>query len=295
VVLLRDRDDRLLLVRQPPAEGWSLPGGLLDRREQPRDAAVREVREEIGVTLDPEAVTPIVPNAHVNPWVQQVDLIFTATVDADATALTVDRVEIGEARWFALDALPPLTGPTFRLLGRAGLVSPEASPGRPAPPADALNAPPDAAPTPSTPATARPPADPATPPAAEQAAAEQAAAEQAAAEQAAAEPAAASPPAAAPPATAPPATAPPATASPTSSATVMGAVLDGGAERTDAVLAEPGEAFADPEAPTPTPPASSQAPSDTEAAATGDTGATASGHSGAATSRSDAPAGGERS
>ncbi|SHN42265.1 ADP-ribose pyrophosphatase YjhB, NUDIX family [Cryptosporangium aurantiacum] len=131
MVLLRDHDDRLLLVRQPPSTGWSLPGGLLDRHEHPRDAAVREVREEIGVTLDADAVAPIVPNAHVNPFVQQVDLIFTATVDADATEVTVDQVEIGEARWFALDALPPLTGPTFRLLGRAGLLSPDGSPAHP--------------------------------------------------------------------------------------------------------------------------------------------------------------------
>ncbi|MFG1925692.1 NUDIX hydrolase [Cryptosporangium sp. NPDC048952] len=185
MVLLRDHDDRLLLVRQPPAAGWSLPGGLLDRREHPREAAVREVREEIGVELEPDSVTPIVPNAHVNPWVQQVDLIFTATVDAGEIALRVDEVEIGEAQWFALDALPSLTGPTFRLLGRAGLVSPDTTPATPATPAT---------PEPSPAPAAEPPSVGAAP------------------------------------------------------ATIVGAVLDGGADRTDAVLAEPGEAFADPEA-----------------------------------------------
>ncbi|WP_344649638.1 NUDIX hydrolase [Cryptosporangium japonicum] len=243
MVLLRDHDDRLLLVRQPPATGWSLPGGLLDRREHPRDAAVREVREEIGVSLDPDTVTPIVPNAHVNPWVQQVDLIFTATVDADDIVLTVDEVEIGEARWFTLEALPPLTGPTFRLLGRAGLVSPDAAPDAPSPAPEALPA-----------AGSRP--DPADAPDASSASV-------AGQDESVAEPGsraddltkASESAADAEPSERNGAAvgavrqvgSPGAMSAP---ATVMGAVLDGGAERTDAVLAEPGEAFGDPEATT---------------------------------------------
>ncbi|MFI5953493.1 NUDIX hydrolase [Cryptosporangium sp. NPDC051539] len=131
VVLLRDHDDRLLLLQQPPQPGWSLPGGLLDKHEHPRDGGARELREETGVALPSEALTPIVPNAHVNPWVQEIDMVFTATVDSDATEVQVDGVEIQEAQWYSLDALPPLTGPTFRLLGRAGLVSGEGTPERP--------------------------------------------------------------------------------------------------------------------------------------------------------------------
>lgn len=128
-MLLRDHDERLLLVHQPPQPGWSLPGGLLNRREQPLDGAVREVREEIGVKLEPEALTPLVPNAQVNPRIQQVDLVFTATVDAATTRLTVDQTEIADARWFPVDDLPPLTGPTLRLLGRSGLGPRSTSPG----------------------------------------------------------------------------------------------------------------------------------------------------------------------
>jgi ADP-ribose pyrophosphatase YjhB (NUDIX family) len=121
VVLIRDHDERLLLVHQPPQPGWSLPGGLMNRRESPVAAAVREVREEIGLRLSPEQLTPTAPNAQVNPWIQQVDLVFTATVDAATAQITVDEVEIGAARWFPVDELPELTGPTMRLLGRCGL------------------------------------------------------------------------------------------------------------------------------------------------------------------------------
>lgn len=115
LVLLRDRDGRMLLLRQPPGSAWSLPGGLLNRGETPRDAAARELAEETGVRVDPSAVLPMSPNAQVNSDAQQVDLVFTATVDDPEIA--VDRVEVAEARWFSPDALPPLTPPTARLLG----------------------------------------------------------------------------------------------------------------------------------------------------------------------------------
>jgi 8-oxo-dGTP diphosphatase len=47
------RDDRILLTRLAPSvtseELWTLPGGGLDHGEDPRDAVVREVREETGL------------------------------------------------------------------------------------------------------------------------------------------------------------------------------------------------------------------------------------------------------
>ncbi len=121
VVLLRDQADRLLLVRQPPGYGWSLPGGLLDRGETPQAAAARELAEETGVRLPPATLRPTDPNAQVNAVSRQVDMVFTATVDASTTGLAVDSVEIIEAGWYAIDALPALTVSTARLLARYGI------------------------------------------------------------------------------------------------------------------------------------------------------------------------------
>jgi mutator protein MutT len=48
------RDDRVLLVqrgRQPSYGKWSIPGGLVELGESLQDAVVREVREEVGLTV----------------------------------------------------------------------------------------------------------------------------------------------------------------------------------------------------------------------------------------------------
>src|SRR5882724_11913642 len=50
-LLLRDERGRLLLVKPTYKGVWHLPGGLLEADESPRQAAHREVYEEIGVRL----------------------------------------------------------------------------------------------------------------------------------------------------------------------------------------------------------------------------------------------------
>jgi hypothetical protein len=47
--------------------------------------------------------------------------VFEASVPASTTPLSVDGAEVLEAAWHPLDALPRLTTPTARLLGRYGI------------------------------------------------------------------------------------------------------------------------------------------------------------------------------
>ena len=125
VVLVRDADapapGRLLLVRQPPGTGWSLPAGLMRRGERPIDAAARELGEETGIELTADDLTPAVPGAIVHsPQGRWVDNVFEARISPDVT-LRPDGAEVLEVAWYSLDTLPPLTNATARLLAHYGL------------------------------------------------------------------------------------------------------------------------------------------------------------------------------
>lgn len=52
-VLLRHPDNRILLVEPVYKDYWELPGGTVDADESPYDAAVRELREELGLSVTP--------------------------------------------------------------------------------------------------------------------------------------------------------------------------------------------------------------------------------------------------
>ncbi|WP_245745770.1 NUDIX domain-containing protein [Nocardia altamirensis] len=52
-VLFVDESDRVLLVEPTYKDYWELPGGVVEADESPYAAAVREVREELGLTIVP--------------------------------------------------------------------------------------------------------------------------------------------------------------------------------------------------------------------------------------------------
>lgn len=106
MVVIERSDGRLLFVRQSYRNKWGVPGGLLKRRESARDAAVREVFEEVGLRVEligaPGVVIDAVP--------QRVDVVFRAKPMAgtDLDALQPRSPEIQAIEWFAPNALPEL-------------------------------------------------------------------------------------------------------------------------------------------------------------------------------------------
>lgn len=102
------RDGQLLLVRRAidPGRGqWCFPGGYVDFGEDPRDAAVRECREEAGLTLADLVLLDVAFNGRV------IVITYAAQADADSQPRAADDADaIG---WFAPDALPPLAFDTM--------------------------------------------------------------------------------------------------------------------------------------------------------------------------------------
>lgn len=52
-VLFLNEEQQVLILRTSYKTHWEIPGGMVEHNESPRAAAVREVKEEIGLTLDP--------------------------------------------------------------------------------------------------------------------------------------------------------------------------------------------------------------------------------------------------
>ena len=104
-------EGRIILVRLRYAPGWRVPGGGRRADEVPMDAALRELREEIGMTSHGEA---------------RLACDFEESIDfkRDTASLVVVRDvryaprwswEVEQVREFPLDSLPPDISPTSAL------------------------------------------------------------------------------------------------------------------------------------------------------------------------------------
>ena len=99
-------DGSILLVRLSYREGWGLPGGLIERREDVAHCARREVREEVALEIDLVGAPAVV----VDSRPQRVDVVFRARPadGVDASGARPASAEIREARWFPAGELPTL-------------------------------------------------------------------------------------------------------------------------------------------------------------------------------------------
>ena len=106
-------DSRVLLVKRahPPLQAqWSIPGGVLEVGELVREAAIREVREETGLTVEPGELLGVYDRILRNPE-QRVQyhyvLIDFLCHRVGGELLAAD--DAAEVRWFAAEQLPSLS------------------------------------------------------------------------------------------------------------------------------------------------------------------------------------------
>ncbi|MGW0804402.1 NAD(+) diphosphatase [Nonomuraea sp. NPDC002799] len=101
IMLIRDEDDRCLLARGPqwPEGRLSILAGFVEPGESLEYAVIREVAEEVGITV----VNPRYLGSQ--PWPFPRSLMLGFFAEAVTTTLTPDREEIAEARWYSREEM----------------------------------------------------------------------------------------------------------------------------------------------------------------------------------------------
>lgn len=110
--LFVDGAGRVLLVRPTYKPYWEMPGGYVEPGESPRQACVREVREELGIS-------PTVGRLLVVDWAPAAGdgdrLLFVfdggSLSGAQAGAIRLQASELDAYAYYTLDELPGVTIP----------------------------------------------------------------------------------------------------------------------------------------------------------------------------------------
>ena len=70
-VALIDADDRVLIAQRPEGKAlaglWEFPGGKIDQGERPEEALIRELQEELGITVKEACLAPLTFASYAYP------------------------------------------------------------------------------------------------------------------------------------------------------------------------------------------------------------------------------------
>ena len=83
---------------------WTLPGGFVDYAEHPLEGAMREVLEELGVTVEitSEGLVQIAERIFTSEGVQFLSFTYKCTLES-AAVFQPKEDEIEEVRWFSIE------------------------------------------------------------------------------------------------------------------------------------------------------------------------------------------------
>jgi mutator protein MutT len=111
VLLLNDKDEILLVRNWLGHQRWTLPGGGIRRPETPRQAAIREVEEETGITL--QSVDQLGTFTNPYPEARFTVACFMAVIpETQPFTSRYRRLEVLDTSWFPVRRLPPNYSPT---------------------------------------------------------------------------------------------------------------------------------------------------------------------------------------
>ena len=122
--------DHILLVDHKNAQLWLPSGGHVEPEEDPRSTVVRELREELGLDIEPDTVGPpvmVTVTSTVGASSGHTDVsLWYAIRGSRESCITFDREEFHTVQWFAFNDVPlqrsdPHLGRFLAKLQRSGV------------------------------------------------------------------------------------------------------------------------------------------------------------------------------
>ena len=110
--IVADQTGRILLIRRSDNALWSIPGGAMEVGERIADTVAREVREETGLEVEPEAIVGIYSDPqHVVEYAdgevrQQFSICFACRLVGGQLATSEESTEVGFFTPAEIEAMP---------------------------------------------------------------------------------------------------------------------------------------------------------------------------------------------
>ena len=102
--IIFDEQKRVLLVHRKDYDLWNLPGGTLEDFESPKNAVIREVKEETGLDVEISKLLGVYNKENKN------DMAFSFLCKVIGGEITLND-EADKIEYFETDKLPPNTVP----------------------------------------------------------------------------------------------------------------------------------------------------------------------------------------
>lgn len=109
VVFTQEEEPKVLLIQRgnEPYKGcWAFPGGFMNMEETAEECAVRELKEETGLTLTRIQQIGAYSKVNRDPRGRTISIAYLAIVDAPTAVSGMD--DAAKAAWFPLSSLPDL-------------------------------------------------------------------------------------------------------------------------------------------------------------------------------------------
>ena len=114
--LIRDKEGKILLVKPVYKGGWSIPGGVVEADESPKNACIREIREELGLALAVDRLLVVDYNSPHGEKTESLMFIFDGGVlsEVDLAGINLQAEELEAFAFFAPEELPGLMSRSLR-------------------------------------------------------------------------------------------------------------------------------------------------------------------------------------